>query len=40
MKSLLWREIRLNKLILIAGACLLLLPYLFTLGLVLWTEKE
>jgi ABC-type transport system involved in multi-copper enzyme maturation permease subunit len=41
MKWLLWREYRLNFQLLIAGAALLVLPYLFTLGVFLWpTAKQ
>lgn len=36
MKWLLWREYRLNRLILVSGAVILLLPYLAVLGIWLW----
>ncbi len=36
MKWLIWREYRLNRLILIAGAVLMLLPYAFALVAFLW----
>jgi hypothetical protein len=37
MKWLLWREYHLNRLILVSGAVILLLPYLVVLGIGLWT---
>ena len=38
MKWLLWREHRLNRLVLVAGAVLLLLPYAIALGVVWWAS--
>jgi ABC-type transport system involved in multi-copper enzyme maturation permease subunit len=39
MKWLLWREYRTNRLILIAGAVLLILPYLVALVVVCWIKE-